>query len=366
MRSNDRFEDATMLYLLRCSENLLGAQRHLLSLVDYFAGRFNKVIVGTNEVPYVGEFEKRGGEWRYLPVEARLDFVRGGYQLAKVISSEKVDIIHSHHRYMTSLAYWLNKFYPVKLVHTAHNVFRDKKLFSFLGHNIIAVSDGVKENLTDYFGIRETEIEVIYNGIAPPEVNKTKLDALKADLGIGEDFTRIACIARLEQAKGHTYLLQAMAKVLREERRIKVLVVGDGSLRNSLQAEADSLGISDNVVFLGFRTDVPEILAYVDFIVLSSLQEGLPLVLLESLSLGTSAVATDVGGVKEIVVDGETGLLLRKGSVEKLAEAILYFARNPEVRRKIGEAGKSYVEHKFSLDSMLRQTEAIYRRVLTN
>ena len=162
-----------------------------------------------------------------------------------------------------------------------------------------------------------------------------------------------------------THHLAAARIVLSQRDDVSFLVVGSGSLIDELSSKVEHEGISQRFVFTGQRSDVPLVLSACDLFVLPSLFEGLCMAVLEAFAAGVPVVATKVGGVPSTVVEGETGALVPPGDVEALAEAIIWMLGNPELARKMGLRGKRRVEKRFTIDAMIKRTEAVYELLLS-
>jgi glycosyltransferase involved in cell wall biosynthesis len=221
-----------------------------------------------------------------------------------------------------------------------------------------------------------SDISVIHNGIdiAPPRRGR---DDVRAALGLGAEYTGIMPAA-FHRVKGHDVLLKALA-ILRDEdleltatadprpekARVRVLVAGDGDERERIHGLAKELRLGPEwVTFLGFRKDVPDLLAGMDFFVLPSRMEGLPLAILEAMARGLPVVVTPVGGVPEAVTDNEHGLVVPVDDPRALAEAMGRLAQEPDFGKKLGEAGRKRVEEEFSFEQMARRYEALYVRLI--
>jgi glycosyltransferase involved in cell wall biosynthesis len=187
--------------------------------------------------------------------------------------------------------------------------------------------------------------------------------AARAGLGLGTRAPVLGVLARLTPDKGITHLLKALPSLTREWPEMIVLVAGQGSEREALEAEAAALGVADNVRFLGQRSDVVNVLRAVDLLVLPSERESFPLVLLEAMAMRRAAVATDVGGVSEAVIDGETGFVVPPRDPGALGAAIARALREGNLER-MGAAGRSRVETHFTAKAMAEKTTALYRTVL--
>ncbi|HSN96781.1 MAG TPA: glycosyltransferase family 4 protein [Candidatus Nanopelagicales bacterium] len=219
-------------------------------------------------------------------------------------------------------------------------------------------------------------IHVIHNGIEIKPATKTR-EQVRAELGLGGEYVGIMPAA-FHRVKGHDILLRAIAALRDEEldltatadpraqeARVRVLVAGDGDERDRIHGLAKELKLGPEwVTFLGFRKDVPELLAGVDFFVLPSRMEGLPLSILEAMARRLPVVVTPVGGVPEVVTDGEHGLIVPVEDPRALGEAIGRLAEDPELGKRFGEAGARRVEEEFSFVRMARKYEDLYLRVL--
>jgi len=174
----------------------------------------------------------------------------------------------------------------------------------------------------------------------------------------------IGTAAVLEERKGHRFLLEAAAELKRQGRRLKYRIAGDGSQREKLERLAQSMGLQQDVEFLGFVSDVPAFLSAIDIFVLPSLFEGLGVAVLEAMAAARPVVASDTGGLRELVADGETGLLAAPGDSIALARAIAQLASQPERMRAMGASGRARVEKYFTMEKMARENESYYYDLL--
>ncbi|MCK4400870.1 glycosyltransferase family 4 protein, partial [bacterium] len=212
------------------------------------------------------------------------------------------------------------------------------------------------------------KFEVIYNGVDLDFWQKNipsqkVIVEKKIKLGLLENDKVIAAIGRLHPQKGHEYLLRAARKIITRMKNLKILIVGDGPMRDSLESLSERLGIKENVVFTGKRNDIKDILYLSDISVISSIREGFSNVVLESMACGKPVVATDVGGNKEIIINGENGFIVSSGDEDALADRILTLAGNEELTKKMGLATKETVKN-FSLSRMAYKTEKLYEELM--
>jgi glycosyltransferase involved in cell wall biosynthesis len=201
-------------------------------------------------------------------------------------------------------------------------------------------------------------IEVVYNGV---ETHTTRNGRLRSELGVPPEAPLVAELGRLCDVKGQRELIRSLEHLP----GVRVLLIGTdlergGAFQAALEREADGLGVRERVVFAGHRDDARALLAEADLVALPSWTEGFPLAALEAMAAGRPVVATAVGGTPEVVVDGETGVLVPPRDHEALAAAIGRLVADPELRGRLGEAGRRRVEERFSLEAMTRRMLAIY------
>ncbi len=225
---------------------------------------------------------------------------------------------------------------------------------SGMATRLVAVSEGVRREAVAE-GVHPNRITVIPNGVAAPPASGVRDSTLRAELGVSRRSPLVLSVGRLAPEKGHDLLLTAMPEVLAAVPEVHLALAGDGGTRLALQEQAQKLGIAGRVHFLGNRSDVPQLLAAADLFVLPSRSEGLPNALMEAQVCGMAAVAFDVGGVGEIVVDGETGVLAPPQDVTALAKAMVALLKNKNERKRMGEAGRRRALRLFSLDAMCQK-----------
>ncbi len=228
---------------------------------------------------------------------------------------------------------------------------------------IIAISEGVRDVLLKG-GIDPAVIEVVPSGIdfSPFDEVQTK-DFLRTEFGFAADDFLVGIVAALEDHKGHKYLLEAASLIKRQAPHIKIIVVGKGSLELELDQQAKDLRVEDLVFFLGFREDVPRILASLDVFVLSSYLEGLGSSIMDAMASRLPVVATAVGGIPEVVLDNDTGLLVPPRDPKAMADAILRLYSDRALAARLGRRGYEVVHAKFSAEAMARKIIAVYEKI---
>ncbi|MCM8764659.1 MAG: glycosyltransferase, partial [Candidatus Omnitrophica bacterium] len=170
--------------------------------------------------------------------------------------------------------------------------------------------------------------------------------------------------SRLSPEKGVQFLIEAAKIILEKKRDIKFVIAGEGHFRASLVNMVEKYGIKDNVIFLGYRNDIPQLISESDVVVLPSLWEGLPNIVLEAMAMKKPVITTNVGGSSEIVKDGETGLLVCSGSAVDLAEKIMMFFSDEKLATEIGENGFRFVRSNFDISLMVSAYETLYKQSL--
>jgi glycosyltransferase involved in cell wall biosynthesis len=253
------------------------------------------------------------------------------------------------------------------VVASVHNVYARHKfhrrfwnfLLSRATGRVLAVSPQVWRDVRRYDGVPLSRLRLLPNGISLTalQVPESREEA-RARLGAAG--LCLGAVGRLEEQKGHAYLIQALPLVLREVGEVTLLVAGEGRLRESLERQVRELGVASHVHFLGTRRDMPLVYRALDVLALPSLWEGLPLALLEAMGAGLPVVASAVGGVPEVVRDGVNGRLTPPGDAPALAAAIVELARRPEQRAALGEAAQETVRQGYSRESMLDKLAAFY------
>ena len=226
----------------------------------------------------------------------------------------------------------------------------------------VAVSEDLRDEGVRRGIYRPERVTVIPNGLeitSPP--SDTEGRALRRELGLAEGCPVIGTVTRLEPQKAIDVFLHAAARVKVRAPEVAVLIAGDGPQRAELEALARHLGLGSAVRFLGWRSDALRVLAALDLFCMSSRWEGCPMVLLEAMAAQRPVVATDIGGVREIVVQGETGLLVPAGDAAAFAEASLRLLASPAERQRMGEAGRLRMQSRFSLEKMVTAYASLYR-----
>ena len=292
------------------------------------------------------------------------------YKLYKLLKSRKFDIIHTH-AYSAGTIGRMSAFLagvPVIISHnhSVYDYYNRRYHFvewflSLITDRVVCVSDIANRFANETQRINARKLITIHNGIdSEYTVLEKRTSGLRKELGIPVDHSVICTIAHLEEHKGVKYLLESASLLLQSRNDVSFLVVGEGRLKEKLKILCADLKIEENVVFAGERGDIPEILSLTDIFVLPSLREGLPLTILEAMACGKPVIATNVGGIPEVVKDGVSGILISPKDPEALHSAINELLGDREKLKKMGHNGKRVYSESFDSKTMIGKIEDLY------
>lgn len=225
----------------------------------------------------------------------------------------------------------------------------------------IGVADGVCDHIVTELGVDRRRTRTIHNGVEVDRFSRSPPAGLRQSISPRADRPLALTVARLHEQKGLEYLMQAAARCP----DVIFAIAGEGPQRQLLEQMRLQLGLEDRVVLLGHRTDIPELLAACDLFVLPSINEGLPVSVLEAMASGKPVVATDIPGTREAVVSGRTGILVPPRDADAVASAISSIVRDQGLAMRMGEAGRSQVIDNFSVATMIDQVDRLYQELLT-
>ena len=303
---------------------------------------------------------------RKVPLTVRNDFdLRGIPALRHLIRQEKYDIVHLHTKRAHALSLWLPRddgrpkyIVTRRMDYPEARNFYTRYLYNRRVDGVVAISQSIVD-LLSAAGVHRGSIRLIYSGIDPRPFRS----AVSARRRPQEPAT-VAVVAVLEERKGHRFLLDAARMLKDRGRKIKYVLAGDGSRKAQLQQMAQMLGLQEEVSFVGFVKDVPNLLSSIDLLVLPSLYEGLGVAALEGMAAGKPVVGTRVGGLAESIVHGETGFLVPAGDGTALAEAIEKLVVDPSMAQAMGQRGIERVLNNFTIEQVARQNEEYYYELL--
>jgi glycosyltransferase involved in cell wall biosynthesis len=348
-----------------------GAERVLVDIARSLSPAFESVGLGLVDGWTTRQLAEHGISTTVLPLTRSFD-LSWPKRFASFLRKSRIDVVHCHEFTITCYAALGCALASVPLIATVHGknywperAYRRAALRWAMRRSsaFIAVSNDLRQHMVATLGVDPDRITVVTNGIdlakfrpdsAPPALTRARH-------GAGPDDVVMICVGALEPVKAHDILFEAVAAVRSKQPNVKLWLVGEGYLRESLEQRAASLGLADTVRFLGWQTDVHALIAAADFSVLASHSEGMPLAVIESLACSRAVAATRVGGTGEVIEDEVSGLLVAPGSVPDLTRALLRLAGDRELRDRLAGEGLIRARKCFSLSRMVERYEALYR-----
>jgi glycosyltransferase involved in cell wall biosynthesis len=354
-----------------------GSEKHLLILLGSLVARgYDTTCLVLEEAArpvgyYADQLAAKGVQTARIRINGDLDpwliirlyrqFRRGDY-----------DLVHTHLIHADLYGSVAAKLAGVPaIVSTRHNEdrFREHPFFIFLNHliaplhqRVIVISKALGFYTARLEGVNPARIAPIYYGL--PFADLPRPGEVRREFHLPADAPVIGTVGRLTEQKGQRTLLHAFARVLGDHPGAYLFIVGEGELRSTLQTLAQELDIAGRVIFTGYRDDAPRLMADFDVVAVPSLWEGFGLVLLEAMNAGRPVVASRVSAIPEIVLDGETGLLVPPDDAEALAAALGRLLGDHALAGEMGRRGRERLRSHFSVERMVDETEALYRDLL--
>ena len=345
-----------------------GGQNQVLLTVNGLAEAGHDATLLAHES---GELRRRAGEgMRFLGFSPRSEFdIQAGWMLSGILKDREPDVVHAHDPMAVSLVAMAMQMRgaaaakPLVVAsrrvdfHLKHHAFSRWKY----GHVdvFIAVSRAIAQIL-EQDGIAANRIEVVHDGVNLGYIDKQPVVDAHAAFWLPHGAPLIGNVAALAPHKGQRHLIDAMHLVVREMPDARLVILGDGELRDTLQQQIADLGLERHVTLTGFRQDALGLIRSLDLFVTSSITEGLGSSTLEAMASGRAVVGTSVGGIPEVVEDEVTGLLVPPRDPEALATAMVRLLRDPAVRDQMGTAGRARVVSEFSVEALVQKTVKVY------
>jgi len=364
-----------------------GAQKSTVSTLKYLnSERYSKYLVAARPQDRNNSWLAEASNIKNLEIILLPDLQREMnlfkdikifFQLRKILSERKIDIIHTHSSKAGIIGRWAAFFAGVKgIIHTIHGFsFNDyqakpfrlfyiflERMTAKITDRLIAVAESdIKKGREYKVGNREQYVLIRDVIELAPFFHDEKIHEIKRELGIRQDDNIVGMVACFKKQKKVDDFLRAIQKV-KEQVNVKGILIGDGFLRSKLEILALDLNLEKDIIFLGWRKDVYRIAKVLDIIVLSSLWEGLPLVLLEGMATKKPVIATAVNGVSEVIKDGENGYLIEPGDYNSLAEKIIFLLKNRQFSKEMGRKGFSFISEnqEFKREQTVNKIENLY------
>lgn len=309
-----------------------------------------------------------------LPLTGAIDF-RSAWKLSQYCRKNKIDIVHVHLARDYWIARYLKMLLPeIHLVFTRHLL---KPIKSTVIHKwlfrkvdkVIAVSYAVKESLSVQELLPSERIITIYNGIDTKLFAAAHSGMLRKEFGFDNSIKLIGMVGQIAPHKGNDLFIKSASYISKQWSNTRFLLIGDdfqdGKYIEELRRLGDNLGVSDEVFFLGPRSNIPEIMKDLNIFVLASKSESFGLVLVEAMACGVPVVSTSAGGTaQEIIINGETGFIINDDKPLSLANAILTLLRDEKLVDTFGKAGQKRAFDKFDLERMVDEIISVYDDVL--
>lgn len=322
----------------------------------------------------------RDVKYKLLPGNSRTDALGTAYKLSRLLNEWDIDILHAHH-FEQAIVGWMatGLHRKTKLVIGRHysdslyrlnNKFKHKALLRLeqtinrAAARIIVPSAMISEILTERQNVDPEKVDVILYGFDPAKyasIRSEDVSRVRVDLGFEGRFV-VGNFSRLHEEKGQRYLIEAAAEIRKTIPELLVVVVGEGPERVRLEQQIEELGLQETVKLLGWRTDAMALMAAVDVIAQSTLQEAFSQVMCEALWLGKPLVMSEVSGVRDIIQNGENGMVVPAANSTALTKAIVELAANNDLCRKLGLNGRQFVGENLTIGKMIRFYEDSFRR----
>ena len=301
-------------------------------------------------------------------------------QLYRLIRQEQPHVVHTHMAKAGTAGRLAARLAGVPIVlhtyhgHVFHSYFSPPKTAFFLAIErllarltdcIVAVGDKQRDELIGYRVAPAQKIVSIPLGldIEPMLSVEAERGRLRAELGLNGVHRLVGIVARLVPIKAHEVFIEAAARIRREVPNVRFLIIGDGERRAELEERARRIGVRDEALFLGWRKDMRAVYADLDVVVLSSLNEGSPVALIEAMAAARPVVSTNVGGVGEVVANGRSGLLVPPRDPGALAEAVTTILSEPGTGERLANAARRAVYPKYSSERLVADVETLYLRL---
>jgi glycosyltransferase involved in cell wall biosynthesis len=318
-----------------------------------------------------GELAQRASEGHdliRLAPRAEVD-LHAAWKLSRIIKELRPDIVHAHDPHGVALGALALSFgalaRPPALMASRRVAFRLKgHAFSrWKNHRVdcfVAASETIRQILVSD-GIDAAKTVTVYEGIDLHRAQAEPAANIHSEFWLPTHAPIVGSVAALTQEKGHKHLVDAAALVVREVPDARFIILGEGDLRPALERQVKELHLEKHVLLPGFRADILSFIRSFDLFVMSSLFEGLGTSLLDAMAFAKATVASNTGGIPEVVVDGKTGLLVPPRDHRALAAAIAALLKAPQQREQMGRAGLERVQRLFSAEQMVEKTLGVYR-----
>ncbi|MDY2936701.1 MAG: glycosyltransferase [Fusicatenibacter sp.] len=346
-----------------------GAEKIVYQLATEEALRGEKVLVASCGGVYVKLLEEKG--IRHIQVEDLecknpVTIYRTLKKMIHVVRKEKIELIHTHHRMAQFYAAVIRMLFPkIQVLYTAHNVFFDKAMFTrTILHktSIVAVGNGVKENLIRVFHIKPEKIQVIYNGITVEQPDFQHRNKVLEELR-EQGYYLLGVIGRISKQKGIDVFISVCSQLKARGIPIKGVIIGDGEEKEEIKNLIEDKGLSNDLILLGYQSHVTTLISQLDLVLMPSRWEGLPLLPFEVFSAHKTIVASNIDGINEIVHHMENGILVQKDDDKAFTDAVISLYQDNDLKKKLETNGENIFQKFHSYQDFVKQYDEKYREL---
>ncbi|KQS32302.1 glycosyltransferase family 4 protein [Pedobacter sp. Leaf194] len=354
-----------------------GGETHVLNLVEQLnKQKYESLILSFTEGPMVEKLKAEGYKTYVVNTETPFDF-RVWKKVRKIVDNEKINLIHAHGTRANSNTFSSAKSLKIPLIYTVHGwsfhpdqgqviktirTLSERFLVNVADKTICVSESNLREGRSKF---PMPNASVILNGI-----NRLKFDPdknyknIREEFDIKKDDIVVGYIARITHQKSPLTFINAIFETKAPE-NVKFLIVGDGDLKPEMLDLAKELNLK-NIIFIDFREDIPDILNAIDIFCLPSLWEGLPIALLEAMSMRKAIIASNIDGISDLIAPDENGILVPPGNVKLLSEALNLLIGNASLASKFGLKAEQTIKEQFNVEVMTRKIESVYEDLLGN
>lgn len=354
------------------------------TLVEYADGaRFEMSVCVRSEKHGIAKpLEPTSGKYRVIKGTSRSAIPLAAWRLSRLLEEWDIDIVHAHHYDQAIIAWLATRLHPkTKLVigrHYSDSIYRipsriKSKAFLRLEQavnthaaRIVVPSRMIFEILTERQGVDPAKIDIVHYGFVREKytnVDPTSITDIRVEFEMEDKFV-ITNFSRLHEEKGHKYLIEAAAKLKDSLPELLILLIGEGPERSNLERQIARLGVGEHVKLTGWRTDAMAIMSACDLVVQSTLQEAFSQAMIETLWMSKPLIMTDVSGARDVIRDGENGLIVPTADADALANAIGHVAADRAMGERIARAGHEMVDDKLVIEKKIKDYERSFKKAV--
>lgn len=363
------------ILLLTTHLNVGGVSTYTINLAKYIKAEGIDISVASSGGELVRELKKHDIKHFKIDIKTKFAFgykvIRNINPLLKIIRENNIDIVHAQTRVTQVLASIVKKVSKIQYISTCHGFFKHnnfgRKIYPAWGDKVIAISESVKKHLIRDFRAKPEKVVKVFNGIELGKyegVSKEKDEPFLLEIGLSKKEMIVGSIGRLSSVKGYSYLIDAFRDIAREIDDVYLLLVGDGPEKERLKQQIKKLALEDKVIINPGGQNLSKFFSVIDIFCLPSISEGFGLALVEAMAFGRACIASNVGGLSELIINGEDGLLFDAKSPESIKKAVMVLIKDPDKRKLFSQKGQIKVRNEFSIEKCVHETIKVYKSVM--